>query len=165
MAWSNEPQDLEYSDDEKYDRMRGMPDGYEPPDYPQNLCFQISKEDLAKAGAEGGNIDDEMHFAAMGEVTSTFKGREDCRIELEITEFAGQDGKFFDLSQPMHICLCGQELEKIELSDNAERGDLIHLIGKARLESMSSNEYAGDMACLQITALTYEDESAESREG
>ena len=166
MSWAKEPRSLELNDEEKYDLMVGSmgPAMPEPPDYPSNLQFQISKEDLATAGAEGGDVDDVMHFAAMGEVTSTFHGRDNCRIELEVTQFAGEDGKFFDLSQPVHLCLCGPELEKIALSDDAERGDMIHLIGKARLESRSNSEYGGDMASLQIIALTYEDESDESRE-
>ncbi len=166
MAWSNEPQSLEYNDEERYDRERGMPDDYESPEYPGNMCFSITMEDLEKAGCVNGDPDDEMMFSAMGTVTSTFHGRESCRIELEVAQFAGEDGKFFDLSQPVHLCLCESELEKISLDDGAERGDTIHLIGRARLENKSSSEYGGDMACLQITHLTYEEnESAESREG
>lgn len=159
------PKSVAYDDDELYDRTRGMPNGYEPPEYPPGLLFCISKEDLAEAGGEGGDVADVMHFSAMGEVTSVFKSMKDVRIELEVTEFAGPDGKFFDLENPVGVCLCGPELEKIELSDSAERGDLIHLIGSVRIEHASSTEYGGDMVGLQITDLTYEDESEESRKG
>lgn len=162
MGWAG-LKSVEYSDEEKYDRMAGP--SMEPPDYPPGLCFMICKDDLVKAGAEGGEPNDTMRFSAMGEVTSVFQGREDCRIEVSLNEFAGEDGKFFDLACPACICLCGPELEKIELSGNAERGDMIHVIGTARLESMSSTEWGGDMATLQVVEMTYEDESEESREG
>ena len=118
--------DLRYDDEELYDRSKGMPPDYEPPEYPGGMCFCISKDDLEKAG--GGDIEPNatMPFSAMGEVTSTFQGRDNCRIEVEINEFAGADGKFFDLSSPACICFQGPELEKVELSGNAERGDMVH---------------------------------------
>lgn len=155
-----------YDDEELYDRSRGMPPDYEPPEYPCGLCFSVSKADLAKAGGDGGEPGATMRFSAMGEVTNTFQGIKECRIEVELSQFAGEDGKFFELEHPAHICFQGPELEKVEMSDNAERGDMVHLIGTARLESISDQEYAdGPMASLQITELTYEDESAESRAG
>ena len=82
-----------------------------------------------------------------------------------VCDFVSEDGKFFDLSGPACICFTGAELAKVELSDNAERGDMIHLIGTARLESRSDNEFGGKSACLQVLELSYEDESAESRAG
>ena len=154
---------MAYDDDEMLDRMIG-PD-FTPPEHPPGLMFSISKDDLEKAGAVGGDPDDTMRFSAMCEVTSVFRGRQDCRIELEMTMFAGEDGKFFDLSQPAHICLCGPELEKLELDDDAERGDMIHLIGTARMGSSSDTEWGGQTTMLQITELTCEDESNEAREG
>ena len=153
---------MEHDDDQKHDLSKGMPRDWEPPDYPTGLQFSISKEDLEQAsGSDSGKPDDTMRFAAMGEVTSIFLGREDCRIELEISQFAGEDGKFFDLDMPTHICLCGPDLEKLELDADCERGDMIHLIGTVRMESASSTEYGGDMVTLQITELSVEDESTE----
>jgi hypothetical protein len=155
-----------YDDEELYDRSRGMLPDYDPPEYPCGLCFCVSKADLEKAGGEGGEPGATMRFSAMGEVTNTFQGIKDCRIEVELTQFAGEDGKFFDLEKPANICFQGPELEKVEMSDNAERGDMVHLIGEARLESITDSEYADcPMASLQIISMTYEDESAESREG
>jgi hypothetical protein len=154
-----------YNDEEMYDMSRGMGPNYEPPEYPCGLCFCISKDDLEKAGGEGAEPNATMRFSAMGEVTSTFLGREDCRIEVQLSEFAGDDGKFFDLETPACICFTGPELEKVELSNNAEMGDLIHLIGEARVESISENEFSGGMVQLQVTALDYEDETAEARAG
>ncbi len=160
---------VEYDDSEKYDRARAMvagPMSVEPPDYPPGLCFSMTMGDLEKAGGEGGMPDETMRFSAMGEVTNTFVGREDCRIEVELTQFAGDDGKFFELSQPACICFTAAELEKVDMSNDAERGDMLHIIGTARLESKTDSEFMGQMACLQITELNYvEDESEESREG
>jgi hypothetical protein len=153
---------LEYTDEEKYDRVSPS---YEPPDYPPGLSFSLSSDDLEKAEAHGGQPGDMLTFSAMGEVTSVFKGRDDCRIELQIGEFAGEDGKFFDLSEPSYISLCNAELEKMGLEADCERGDTIHLIGEARMESSSSTEHGGDRVTLQITHLAAEDESSESRDG
>lgn len=167
--------DMAHDDDQLIDLMRGMPRDWEPPEYPSGLCFTVSKEDLVKAGGEGAEPDACMRFSAMGEVTSVYRGRQDCRVEIRFTQLAGEDGKFFELDEdedlfpgygPATICLCGPELEKLDLDADCERGDLIHLIGTVRVESTSSNEYGGDRASLQITELGYvEDESAEVREG
>ena len=158
--------DMSHDDEQLYELSKGMPDDYEPPEYPNSLQFTISQKDLERAGADGGDIGDTMRFSALAEVTSIFKGMDHCRIELQIDEFAGEDGKFFDPSFPGCICLCDPELEKLGLEADCERGDMIHLIGSARLESSSSTEWGGDMVTMQITELTYaEDESTESREG
>lgn len=161
MSWKNLA-DMELDDFTKY--KMSAPDA-EPPDYPPGLCFTVSGDMLAKAGLEGGEPGDSTHFAAMAEVTSIHKDEDDCRIELEVTEFAGEDGKFFDLEPPSHICLCGPELEKMGLEADCERGDTIHLIGTAKLKSISDSEFMGHMATLQVTELTFEDESSESRAG
>lgn len=156
--------DLGHDDEDRYDLEKGMPESYSAPDYPPGCCFSISAEDLAAAGAEGGEPGDEMRFSAMGEVTSIYKSMDGCRVEIQIGEFAGEDGKFNDLSAPAYVCLCERELGKMGLEPDCERGDMIHLIGTAHLQSSSSTEYGGDMCMLQITSLTYEDESSESRD-
>jgi hypothetical protein len=152
-------------DDQIYDLCKGTVEGYEPPEYPNRLQFSMSAEDFAKADAEGGDPGDTMRFSAMAEVTSVMRGIDDSRIELEISMFAGEDGKFFDLTMPPCICLCGPELEKLGLDDDAERGDLLHLTGMLRMESVSDNEWSGRRVSLQITDLAFvENESDESTE-
>jgi hypothetical protein len=154
---------IEYDDDELYDReqaAKGMEGNVSS--YPLGMQFRLCQTDLEKLEAEGSKPGATLRFAAMGEVTSVFRNKDGCRIELEISEFAGTDGKFFDLDEPTHICMCGPELEKIELEDDCERGDMIHLIGEARLESTADSEFMPG-ANFQITALTFEDESEESR--
>lgn len=157
--------DMAHNDEQLYDMSKGMPSTYEPPEYPSGLCFSLPESDLEQAGALSGEPGDTMRFSAMGEVTSIFKGIKDTRIELQLGEFAGEDGKFFELSEPAYICLCGAELEKMGLDADCERGDTIHLIGTARMESSSSTEWGGERCSLQVTELTFEDESQESREG
>lgn len=154
---------MEYDDDELLDRM--APE-YEPPTHPLGLQFQIDEADLKKAAGEDGKPGDTLRFSSMAEVTSIYRGEEGSRIELELRLFAGEDGDFFELTRTGCICFCAPELEKLDLDDDCELGDLIHLIGEARLVSVSNHPMMGDIACLQITDLTYaEDESTESREG
>ena len=136
------------------------------------MTFTLPQSVLEAVGAEGGDPDDTLRFSLMGEVTSIFRGREDSRIELRVTQFAGEDGKFVDLDdndeQPWmtpSICLCGPELEKLDLEADCEIGDTLHLVGEARLESVSNDGFSGEQARLQVVGLSVEDESEESREG
>lgn len=155
---------IAHDDEDMFDLAKGMPDDWTPPEYPSGCCFTISQTDLEKAGGEGGDLADVLNFSAMGEATSIFRDMDDCRIELEITEFAGPDGKFFTLQNPAHICLRRSQLEKIDLGEDAERGDFLHMVGIAHIAHMRSDEYGGDMVGLQITHLSYlEDESTETR--
>lgn len=162
MAWNNEPVSLEYDDDDILDRM--MPDMPEPPAYPPNLCFSVNEDELEQAAGAPGSVGDCMDFAAMAEVTSVHveaeRGR---RVELRITEFAGDDGKFFDLKTPGYICFCDYELDKLGLDCDCEVGDMIHLIGEVCLKAVHRHEF-GSNAELQIQRLTFEDESSESRD-
>lgn len=153
------PVSMEWDDDDILDHVPSG-DADDAPCFPPNLCFMMDSEDLAEADADGGSPGDTMNFMAMGEVTSVHASMTGCRIELELTQFAGRDGKFFNMRKPASICLCRPELAKMDLDEDCELGDLIHLIGEARLESHSKTEF-GEMSCLQITKLTFEDESTE----
>lgn len=175
MAFHRDPVDLEYDDDDLLDRMSAS---YEPPSYPYGCQFSLAEDDLEQAAGEKGRVGDVMRFAAMAEVTSVYSGTKDSRIELKINEFAGDDGKFFEITKDIGdkddftyqrfgcLCLGTPELQKMGLEADCELGDLIHLIGDAKLESVSRTEKGGDIASLQITRLTFaEDESTESQEG
>ena len=42
--------DMRHDDEAMYDQMKGMPDSYEPPEYPSGLCFTVRgdlREDMA----------------------------------------------------------------------------------------------------------------------
>ena len=152
---------LAHDDDDLFDLSKGMGEDYEPPEYPGGCCFTIKTSDLEACGAEDGEPGDVMHFSAMAEVTSVFKSEDGCRIELELMLFAGEDGQFCELSDPKPcICLTAPELEKMDLEPDGAMGDLIHLFGSAKLTSCSSSEW-GEVCTMQVTDLTFEDESTE----
>ena len=175
MAFRNEPVSIEYDDEDLYDRMNPE---YEPPAYPYGCRFDLDESDLELAAGEKGKPGEVMNFSAIAEVTAVRAGKNDCRIELQIKQFAGEDGKFFDIEQPEQkegelsyfgstfgcISLCGPELDKMGLEADCDLGDTIHLIGEVCLEGLSRTEARGDVATLQITKLTFEDESSESTE-
>ena len=163
---------MAHDDDKLYDLSKGMPEDYEPPEYPTGLSFTLPQSVLDEVGAEDGDPDDMLHFALMGEVTSVFRGRDDSRVELRVTQFAGEDGRFVDVNDDEDrpwlsptICLCEPDLDKLDLEADCEIGDTLHLIGTVRMESMSNDGLSGEQVRLQITELTVEDESGESREG
>lgn len=165
MAWTGALADLGYDDDEMLDRTPLMPGQAEPPDYPLGCMFSLAESDLIEAAGEGGEIGDEMRFAAMAEVTSCHQGTSGDRVELQIEMFAGDDGEFFKLSEPGWLSLTDRELGKMGLDADCDVGDLIHLIGEARLDSLHRSEF-GETASLQILRLSYaEDENDEGREG
>lgn len=161
MAWEPTMANMEYDDDDLLDR-RGD-DETEGPMFPPNLRFCISEADLEKAVGAGGTIGDTLRFAAMAEVCSVHASTDGSRIELHLTEFAGEDGHFFDLETKGYIAFCDFELDRLDLDCDCEVGDLIHLIGEATLEAISRSEF-GEAATLQVVKLTYEDESDESRD-
>lgn len=68
---------------------------------------------------------------------------------------------------PPGLCLCLDEndLEKLDLDDNVEAGDLIHLFAMAKVTSVHQNDRDGTKSCrveLQIMFLGVEDEDMES---
>jgi hypothetical protein len=157
---------VEYSDDEKFDRIMDQSKaGPDQPDYPPGLQFTISREDLGKFCEGDCAPGMTLRFAAMGTATSVMRDMDGCRIEVELGEMAGDDGKFVKMDSPPSVCLCGPEMEKIDLEEDCERGDMLHLIGTARVERTTSHEFGGDMVSLQIIELAVEDESEENRDG
>ncbi len=157
--------DMAHDDDDLYDLSRGMGPDYEPPEYPGGLCFSLCASDMKSADCEGAKPGAVMRFSMMGEVTSIFQGTDNCRVELKVEQFAGEDGKFLDLTEPCHICLEDGQLMKMGLEADCERGDTIHLIGEACVQSRSDTEYGGERCMFQVTKMNFEDESTESREG
>lgn len=153
--------DMEWSDDRKIDHILGPETPMQ--DYPPGLSFTIQRDDLDKFCEGTCSPGMTIRFSAMGTATSFYRDREDCRIEVELTQMAGEDGKFVDLDNPPSICLCGEELGKLDLEDEGERGDTIHIIGTARVERVASPSWGGDTVGLQIIEAAIEDESEESR--
>ena len=72
-----------------------------------------------------------------------------------------------DVPYGLHISLTEEELEKLDLSDDAEVGDMIHLMAMATITSISKNQTSGGCKCrieLAITHLAVEDEDKEDEE-
>lgn len=70
-----------------------------------------------------------------------------------------------DVPPGLCIVLTEVELEKLNLSDEAEVGDLIHISGMARLTSISKQETDAGCKCrleLAICMLAIEDEDEEA---
>lgn len=152
---------LEYTDEEKFDRM--FPEMPEPEIYPSGLMLMIDKADLGKLCDGECAPGMTLRFAAMGTATSVYRDSDSVRIEVELGQMAGENGQFAEMDRPPSICLCGPEMEKLDLAEECERGDMIHIIGSARVQSVSSPSYGGDMVGLQITEMCVEDESEENR--
>jgi len=156
-------QSMEYDDEEKIDRMLGMGAPPDVPDYPEGLSFSIDKDDLSKICEGEPKPDATLHFGAMGTAIGVYRDRENVRIEVELREMAGPDGEFVSLDRPVAIRLCDGDCEKLDLDDDCEKGDTIHLIGTARVESTDSPQWGGDTVRLQIIEMDVEDESQETR--
>jgi hypothetical protein len=70
-----------------------------------------------------------------------------------------------DVPPGLCICLTEVELEKLNLDDDCEVGDMIHISGMARVTSISKNETDAGCNCrveLSITDLAVEDEDLEA---
>jgi hypothetical protein len=153
--------EMGYTDDEMLDHMIGP--GAEMPEFPPGLSFTMDKatlEQIAEGEAAPGAM---LNFAAMGTVLSVTRDRrEGCRIELELTMFAGPDGKFEALEGAPSICLCDGECEKLDLDDSCEKGDLLHLMGMARVERTNDPQFGDGTVTMQVTHLAcVENESEE----
>lgn len=62
------------------------------------------------------------------------------------------------------ICLTQDELSKLDLDDEVEVGDMIHLFAMAEVTSVSKVQRDGEASCrveLQVTHLAVEDEDDE----
>lgn len=70
-----------------------------------------------------------------------------------------------DVPHGLCICLTEAELEKLDLDDDAQIGDMIHGFFMARVTSISKNDNGAGAKCrieLAITDLALEDEDTET---
>ena len=70
---------------------------------------------------------------------------------------------------PYGLCLCltQNELDKLDLEDDCEVGDMVHLFCMAKVTSVSKREVNGEPDCrieLQITHIACEDEDDENED-
>jgi hypothetical protein len=73
-----------------------------------------------------------------------------------------------DVPYGLRICLTEAELEKLDLEDECEVGDMVHLFCMAKVTSVSKEDSGGGPRCrieLSITDMAVEDEDTENEEG
>jgi hypothetical protein len=162
---------MRLSDDEQYDfiknRLQVGAGDIEPPEYPPGLCFTVTKANLEALGVDGATPDATVKFAAIARATSVNHSRTGCRIECEIDLLSLDGGEMVEMGDGMRpaISLDENDHERLDLDQaGCERGDMLHLIGTARIERTSDTEYGGKSACLQIIEASVESEDAEADE-
>ena len=87
-------------------------------------------------------------------------------IDLSRSDEEKEDIGQFNYEAPdyppgLSICLTQDELEKLDLEDDCEVGDMIHMHCIARVTSVSKNEINGEQKCrveLQIIAIACDEE-------
>lgn len=93
-------------------------------------------------------------------------------VDLSRSDEEKEDAQSFNYEAPdyppgLSICLTQDELEKLDLEDDCEVGDMIHMHCIARVTSVSKKEVNGENDCrieLQITHISAEDEDDENDE-
>ncbi len=155
------------SDEEQYDwlKARSGTGNDEPPEYSPGLSFTIRETDFDALGVEECRPGETVRFAAFLRACSVNQRTDGCRIEAEIDMLALGDGKMVELDDTMRptLCLDHNDHERLDLDAGCQRGDMLHLIGMARVEAVDDNQYIGRSVCLQITDATVEDEDDEAR--
>jgi hypothetical protein len=154
------------SDDEKYDmeKARGGAGTGDVPDYPPGMrftirecCFEALGIDQVKPGAT-------VKFAAMCRVTSCNLRTDGCRVELEMIMLKLDGGEFAEMDEMARpsICLDENDHDRLDLDeDDCENGDLLHMVGEARVVATDDNRFMGKSLTLQIESASIENESTE----
>jgi hypothetical protein len=164
MAGFRQHASMAYSDDEILDQMRpSMP---EPREYPGGLSFTISAEDVERCGGEGEcRPGDVIDFAMMIQASAVERKIDGCRIEGQIMMLSLGDNPLVEMPDDgMRPCICllDGDMERLDLDDDAASGDLLHLIGRARVEATNESQYSsGKRATFQIIEASVEDEDQE----
>ena len=136
------------------------------PDYPPGMQFTIRECCFEALGIDDVRPGAAVKFAALARVTSCNLRTDGCRVELEIDMLKLDDGDFAELDEMARpsICLDENDHERLDLDEGCEVGDLLHLIGHARVVSTDDNRYIGRSVCLQIQEAVVENEDAESED-
>lgn len=160
---------MRMTDEDHYDWLKsrrglGMP-MEEPPEYPPGLCFSIPEQHLEDLDIDDAVPGAVVKFGAMVEATSCHHTEDACRIEASIKMVSIDGGPYVEVDSGPCICLNENDHEKLDLEQGCERGDLLHLIGMARVSTIRDTEYGGKCVELQITDCRVEDESTETEDG
>lgn len=168
MAGFRSLKSLEYSDDEKIDRM--FPEKAVP-DFPDGMTFSVSEDQLANLDVDQADCQpgQTVSFAAMVECRSNMRREDSCRIEAEVVMLSLGDGKLAEIDDDdgrrPTICFTESELEKLNMEEACEQGDTIHLIGTVKVVGNIQPMFGPKRLELQIVAATAEDEDTEEPDG
>lgn len=160
---------MAHSDDELFDMAKaraGINDS-DIPEYPPGLRFTVRECCFERLGIDGAvQPGATVKFAAMARATSVNRRTDGCRIEAQIDMLSLDEGQFAELEEGMQpsICLNENDHERLDLDDDAEKGDLLHIIGSARVDSTDDPSWGDKSVTFQITDATVESESQESRD-
>lgn len=161
------------SDDEQLDWLKSRYGGYavpqgreEPPEYPMGLCFTVREENFEALDIGEVKPGDTVRFAAFARATSVNRRMDGCRVEAEIDFLSLGDSEMVELDEMCRPCLCLDENdhERLDLDEECERGDMLHLIGTAQVKSTDDTQWMGKCLCLQIVEASVENESDEAEE-
>jgi hypothetical protein len=159
---------LQLDDEDQYDWLKKQRLGpaIDPPEYPPGMCFTVYEPHFEALGIGECNPGESVKFAAMVRATSVMRNTEGCRIEAEIDFLSLGDGQLVELADGVRpsISLDENDHERLDIEEDCQRGDLLHLIGTAQIMECSDTEYGGRALRLQITHASVEDESAEGDE-
>jgi hypothetical protein len=155
---------MELSDDERFDWLDRRSEPMEPPDYPPGMCFTVRESDFGALGVEGVAPGQTVDFAALARATSVSRDMDGCRVEAEIMLLSLGDGEMVELDDMMRPCICLDEgdHERLDLDEECESGDVLHLIGVAQVKSIGDSQWGGKTMCLQIIQACVEDEDRET---
>jgi hypothetical protein len=160
---------MAHSDDELFDmaKARAGISNDDVPEYPPGMRFTIHEADFEALGIGDVQPGANVRFAAFARATSVNRRTDGCRIEAQIEMLSLDEGEFVDLEEEMRpsICLNEHDHERLDLDEEAQRGDMLHLIGTARVESTDDNRYMGRSVSLQIIEADVEDEDQEGEDG
>lgn len=169
MADFHEMRSLALDDDQLYDMAKRQTGDAKPdlPDYPPGLCFTVRECCFERLGIGDVKPGATVNFQAFARVISANLRTDGCRVELEIDMLKLGDGEFVELDEMERpsICLDENDHERLDLEPECDTGDMIHLIGTAKVVATDDNRHMGRSVTLQIEeGLIAEDEDAEAEE-
>jgi hypothetical protein len=153
------------SDDEIYDWAKaraGMSE--EPPEYPPGMRFTVREGDFGALGVDVARPGESVRFAALARATSVRRDNDGCRMEVEIDFLSLSDSDMVELGEIGRPCLCldQNDHDRLDLDDEVDRGDMLHLIGTAKVEAVEDTQWGGKALTLQVVEAAVEDEDLEA---
>lgn len=159
---------MAHDDDQLYDmaKARAGIDDSDLPEYPSGLRFTVMECCFERLGIDTMEPGATVKFAAMARATSVNQRIDGCRIEAEIDMLSLDGGQLAELDEGARpsISLDENDHARLDIEQGCERGDMLHLMGEARVEAVDDNRWMGRSVTLQITAADVESEDGEAND-